>query len=155
VQQAVQSVLTEVLTNPEILAKLRPQPASTAPPQPAAPTFRQRLNNVVARIRTRLTGLRTACAEKIAAVKTLISHQWRCAIGRLASLWTPVRMLRPFRFQILVALAIGVMIAVGVWHDGRWLGAVASGINGFVLALSVQIGLWLRQMFAGAGEKMA
>ena len=153
VHQAVQSVLTEVLTNPEIRAKLYP-PMPSTPPQPAAEriTLRQRLDKLFGRVRNWLNGLRTACSEKITTVKTLISHDWRCTIDHVVSVW---RLLRPFKYQILLALGIGVTIGVGVWYGGPWIGAVASGIGGFATALSVQAGLWVRKLFAGDAEQIA
>src|ERR1700722_4575187 len=81
VNQAVQSVLTEVLTNPEIRAKLYP-PMPSAPPTPERISLRQRLGNLIGRVRSFLGGLRTAYAEKITTAKTLISHDWRCTINR-------------------------------------------------------------------------
>jgi hypothetical protein len=153
VGDAVQTVLTEVLTNPEIRAKLYP-PVPSAPPPPAAEriTLRQRLDKLFGRVRSFLGGLRRACAEKITTAKTLISHDWRCTIDHVVSVW---RLLRPFKYQIFLALGIGVTIGVGVWYGGPWIGAVASGIGGFATALSVQAGLWVRKLFAGDAEQIA
>jgi hypothetical protein len=153
VPHVLQSVLTEVLTNPEIRAKLYPPMPSVQPP-PAVEriSLRQRLNDIFGRVRTYLSNLRTACAEKMAPVKKLISRDWRYTIDRVASTW---RLLRPFKSQILLALGIGVMIGVGVWYAGPWIGAVASGVGGFATALSVQAGLWVRKLFAGDVELIA
>ena len=154
VQQAVKTVLTEVLTNPEILAKLHPATQKPAPAQPTAEpiTLRQRLDSFFGRVRNWLGGLRTACAEKVETVKALISYDWRRTIDRLATMW---RVVRPFKAPILLALGVGLMIGVGVWYAGPWFGAVASGISGFTMALSVQAGLWVRKLFAGEVEEFA
>src|SRR5476651_2221752 len=109
VRQAVQSVLTEVLTNPEIIARLHP---AMARPVARRISLRERLSNLCGGIRTCLVGLRTACGEKLYSAKSLISNDWRCTIERLAALWTHAQMLRPFRYQILLALSIGALIGV-------------------------------------------
>ena len=156
VRQAVQSVLTEVLTNPEIIAKLHPAMAPTsAQPAKSRIPWRERLATLCGHIRTGLVSLRAACAERMRMVKTRIAKVWSSTIERLASLWAHVRMLRPFKFPILLALGAGMMIGVGLWHVSPWLGAVVSGIGGFATALSVQASFWLRQMFADDGEQMA
>ena len=151
-RQAVQSVLTEVLTNPEIIARLHP---AMAQPVARRISLRERLSNLCGGIRTCLVGLRAACGEMLYTAKTLITNDWRCTIEHLATLWRHVQMLRPFKYQILLALAIGTLIGVGVWHAGPWFGAVTSGIGGFATALSVQAGLWLRKLFAGDVKQMA
>jgi hypothetical protein len=156
VRQAVESVLTEVLTNPEIIARLHPAHVPTsAQPITRRASLRERLSGLCTAVRTCLVGLRAACGERLYTARTLIHKDWHSTIEHLAALWAQVQMLRPFRYQILLALAVGTMIGVGVWHAGPWFGAVTSGIGGFTTALSVQAGLWLRKMFAKDAPQMA
>src|ERR1019366_584464 len=156
VRQAVQSVMKEVLTNPEIIARLHPA-MTPAPAQPAKRRipWRERLASLCGHIRTGRVGLRAACAVRMQKVKTRIAKVWSSTIERFAGLWAHVRMLRPFKFPILLALGAGMMIGVGVWHISPWLGPVLSGIGGCAPALSIQASFWLRRMFADDGEIMA
>ena len=61
--------------------------------------------------------------------------------------------IRPFKYQILTALGIGLIVAITVWYAGPWLAAIVGGIGGFVTTLAVHVGLWLRKVLALNAEQ--
>ena len=157
VKEAVQAVLTEVLSKPEFLARLRaasPPMATVAPVEVKKPTIRQRLAGWLHGARACIVGMRAACGEILGRFQTSAAAVWLRTCAQCGVLWTHCGMIRPFKYQILAALGIGVLVGVGVWYAGPWLSATVSGIGGFVTALAVQAGLWLRRTLAANGELM-
>ena len=63
------------------------------------------------------------------------------------------QILSPFKYHALTAVAIGMLVGIGVWCAGPWLGILASAVGGFVMTLSVQTGLWVRKLFAHDQER--
>jgi hypothetical protein len=53
-----------------------------------------------------------------------------------------------FKVQIMLALSVGLMLGLASYFAGPVLSAAANGFCGFVATLSVQAGLWLRQLLA-------
>ena len=45
------------------------------------------------------------------------------------------------------AAAIGLAVGVAAYFAGPWLAGLASGVGGFVTALGVHAGLWLRRVW--------
>lgn len=141
VQQAVRAALSEVLTNPEVLALLRgaAQQSQTSQSQPATQPvgvrLRERIGQAVSWVGNRLRQFGRACC----AAKERIS-------SGMAAFRRRLELLRPFRLPILIALSIGVVTGVAAYFAGPWLSAVASGLGGFATTLAVQAGLWLRRM---------
>ena len=162
VKEAVQVVLKEVLTNPTILAKLQvptipisepiPAPARTIP---KTPSLGQRLAAGWQQARACVAGVRETCRQPLQKLRTSAADLWQRSIGRLTALWAYGELLRPFKYQILTALAIGVLLAVLVCYAGPWMAAIVGGIGGFVTTLTVQAGLWLRKVLALNAEQAA
>ena len=156
VREAVQCVLTEVLTNPDILAKMRAaaaprveEPAHADVPEPSEHvSIWYRLGRLCGRIRDRLADLRQTLRGSAGSVRA-----WTA--DRLTLLWEVCQMLSPFKYHVMTALAIGMLVGIGVWCAGPWLGIVASAVGGFMATLGVQAGLWVRKLFAHDQEAMA
>jgi hypothetical protein len=149
----VQTVLMEVLTNPDIRAKLgmpsetlASNPIKTATPK--TPNGTERLHGWWRRVRACIGSLRAACAEPMRNLRTSAARTWQWTCAQVTVLWACCEMLRSFKYQILTAMAIGALVAVSVRYAEPWLAAIISGINGFVTALVVQAGLWLRKVLA-------
>lgn len=157
VKEAVQTVLAEVLTNPEIAARLQASLVKNTPrPASRDVTWRDRL----AKIRQKVTGCCMAIAKKCGAG---LHRAWRAAVclGRkavqvpgkvvrrgaevaakiAANLWV----VRQFKYQLLVALAVGAAAGVAAYFAGPWLSVLASGVGGFAASAAVQGALWLRR----------
>jgi len=45
------------------------------------------------------------------------------------------------------------MVGVAAWHASPLLAAAVSGVGGFAMALSVQVGMWLREVLGGNSEE--
>src|SRR5208337_589153 len=58
------------------------------------------------------------------------------------------RMARRFRMPLLTALVIGLCLGLLAFVAGRMVAAILTGMGSFVVALSVQAGLWLRRMMS-------
>jgi hypothetical protein len=151
VKEAVQAVLKEILTNPAILAKFQVPLAPLgdpvkAPAQPTLPTpgLGQRLADGWQQTRAWTSSLVEVCRQP--AQNLCNSAKDLCTYGVL---------LRPIRNQILLALVIGMLMAVLVCYAGPWMAAILSGIGGFITALAIQAGLWLRQLLKSDVEELA
>jgi hypothetical protein len=161
VKESVQAVLTEVLTNPQIRAKLRSEAlahdsldtAAFAAPQ--TPRVAQPLNSWWQRTRACIASLGAACAGPLRHLRISVANIWQRTHAQLTALWASRDMIRPFKNQILMALAIGVLVGVSVWYAGPWIAAIISGIGGFATTLTVQAGLWLRNVLAVNAEQAA
>jgi hypothetical protein len=165
VREAVQAVLTEVLTNPQLVARLHaamsPLANASESTQVSAPCSRapipvhQRLSALFAHACASIAWLRMTSHARMRRAWSSISNGWQRTLMRVTALSARWQMLRPFKYQILMAMSIGILVGVLVLHAGPGLGAVVSGIGGFVTTLTVQAGLWLRKMFASDIDQLA
>ena len=64
------------------------------------------------------------------------------------SAWLRLRLLRHFRGQLVLALAVGVVAGVAAFLAAPWLAAVLSGLGGFMTAVVVQGGVLLLRLAA-------
>jgi hypothetical protein len=158
VKEAVQATLAEVLTNPTLLAALRPpaNEAAAAPqrPRPSRPWVWERLGQFWRGIRCCVAGLREACGAGLRQAGGWLAGLWRRMWQGLAALGKGCRSLACFKYQFLAALGIGGAVAAGAWYAGPWLAALLSGVGGFATAVAVQGWLWLRQAFGLDAERV-
>jgi hypothetical protein len=154
VRDTVQIVLTELFTNPEILDKLRTvllvsQPATVAPTAKTTSStmLRERLHGLWLRVRACVRKIREFCGRQVRRIGNGFCHVVTGALRLLTTMRSHSQILKPFRNQILIATAIGLLVGVGAWFAGPWVAGIASGMGGFLTALSVQAGLWFRRMF--------
>jgi hypothetical protein len=162
VQEAVRAALTEVLSNPAVLAKLQPaQPAPAAEPAVAAPTLGEQFascgNWLAAKAKSASSCLRSGLGRVCALGSTLIGHATHGAGVVLEATAVKVRevsqrcrLLWHIRYQIALALGVGLVLGIGGYHAGPFLAAAASGVCGFVVTLAVQAALWVRRLFPAA-----
>jgi hypothetical protein len=160
VKEAVQATLAEVLTNPTLLAGLRPPPPASeaaAPqrPRPARPGVWERLGRLWRGVRSCVAGLRAACGARLRQAGGWLAGLWRRMKQGLAALGEGCRSLACFKYQLLAALGIGGAVAAGAWFAGPWLATLLSGVGGFAAALAVQAWLWLRKALGLAVEPVA
>jgi hypothetical protein len=157
-REAVQSVLADVLTSPAMIARLQ---AVIAPqvqarmPVPAVPPgifSREKLRSLWAGIRACVTNLRAACGNGVRRMQTSAANFLQQAVARAVGLWASCQVLSRFKYQILTAVGIGATVGVVAWHASPLLAAAVSGVGGFATALSVQVGMWLRDVLGGNSE---
>src|SRR5262249_52144668 len=152
VVQAVQTVLTEVLTNPAVLMKLRD--ALPPPPTPKAvsgPRLRERLSQAWAWMGRKLKSMLTACRDGLNGLAAAASRQYERAQKFAKETWMRLRVLRHFRGQLLLALMIGVAGGLGVFLAGPWLAALLGGLGSFLTAVAVQGGVLLLRLATASG----
>jgi hypothetical protein len=147
VQEAVQAVLAEVLTNADLLAQLARLVAPAAPPvqqAPARPAVRQRLGRAAAWVGGKARAFADACRALTGT-----------AVNLAAVCWARLRLLRHLKYQLLAAAGVGVAAGLAAYWAGPVLAALASGAGGFATTWAVQAGLWLRRLLAGAALPQA
>ena len=149
VREAVRGLLAEVLANPDVLARLRglvsPTAAATStattPAAPAAP--KSWPGNVAAQIGSWCglgwRSVRNVCAALVGRVTKVLSS--------LRRRW---QLVRQFRVPLLTALVVGAVAGVGAYCGGPCVAALAGWIAGFTTTLTVQAGIWLRQLLDGS-----
>ena len=120
VHHGVRGALSEILTNPEVLALLRAALAPEAPVGvPPAPS-----TSAWARVKA---GCRRASGAVLGMAKRCASTARNC-----------LHLLRPFRAQLLTALGVGAAAGVAAYFAGPWVAAGAGWVVGFGTALAVQ-----------------
>ena len=140
---AVQQLVQTVLTNPEVLAKLRAAlPTNTEKSQ--KPTIGDRIAGIHRKIRGCLTSLRAACCTGVCNTMTAARNCGRNALVRIAAGCAQVWTLRRFARQIVVALGVAAAVATAAWFSGPIVATSLSSVGAFGSTLGVQGGLWLR-----------
>jgi hypothetical protein len=176
VKEAVRSVLAELLANADLQAQLQslrpaPKPGPSVIPNPTP----SRVRRLIGRLGQWLgTGLKTSCLVVCSAAGSVVStvqtglssfgrgcqhirHSLTTACGTVVAkvcvlasrTWQTVRLLRHVAGSVLLASVVGVLLALVTFHAGPWLAALASGISGFTVALTVQLMVWLRRTMGG------
>jgi hypothetical protein len=147
VREAVQAVLKEVLTNPDLLAVLRtavgtPAQGPTPAAQPVAVAPKpSRVRSFLGGAWGWVCGLFRQAGRACAAVP-------RRVVGGLAWVWCRLRLLRPFRIQLVTALAVGVAAGAAVYLAGPYAAAAAGWLGGFMTTLAVQAAVAFRRLMA-------
>jgi hypothetical protein len=138
VRETLQALVSEALTNPDLLAAFRnvapatPPDSTTAPPQPPKGWLRRACDGVKAG----LAAAGTACAAvagQAAGIKAAARAGWQLA--------------RRFGGRLLLACGVGVAAGALTFWAGPWLGAVIAWAGGFVATLAVQARNALRRVF--------
>jgi hypothetical protein len=145
VRQGVRGALSEILTDPEVLAAIRatvaPQgPEAQASPAPPSPEGKPGLLG-------RAWNLAKAGVQKAGSALGAAARRVRQAA---ATAWGGLGHLKPFRSQILLALGVGAAAGVGAYCAGPYVAAAAGWLAGVLSTLAVQAGVALRRMAARA-----
>jgi hypothetical protein len=147
VREAVQAAIREVLTNPDLAAKLRPP----SPPGPAPAVGGGRLRMVLGRAAgwalAICRGLRRwadvtveACASAAADARTAAAVRVGRACDAAGRCWDRVKNVRLVWPQLVRALAVGLTLAALALVAGPYLASAFSGGGGFAAALAAQLG---------------
>jgi hypothetical protein len=154
VKEAVQAVMVEMLTNPELLRKLQGNFAAAQPKttEPAKPTLKQRLSNLWKKVIGGCKWVGSMCKAGVLNAATgtvsLVRKTGSAVVSAIAS----YSFLGRFKKQILLAVAIGTVVALSTWYADPWLSTAAGWIGGFATTLSVQFVLWFRRMMNTFGD---
>jgi hypothetical protein len=148
VREAVQALLAEVLTNPDLRAALASVVGGNATDHAttAAPVSDRRPSLLSPAWRWLLSGLRfvrDACGHCISAVAgclPLVRTGWDIASRH--------------KRRVLAACGIGVVVSLGVYFAGPWLGAIAGWVGGFMATLAVQARQALKRLFGASPKPM-
>src|ERR1700693_1850843 len=117
VREAAQTTLTEVFTNPEVLACLngfsKAAAATNTQVQPAVvkPGLRERLRNLWQGVRSCVARLGCSCGSGIRNLPTAACNFGRRIMRGLASLWGRRQSVTQFKYQLLMALTVGSAVA--------------------------------------------
>jgi hypothetical protein len=144
-QEALQGLVAEVLSNPDMLAKLRGLLSTTIPdphvapavPVAATPSTNTRTGKVGAWLGRGWRGVHQACASVAGGVAHLLSAARRR--------WQTVR---PFRLPLLLALGAGVAVGALAFWGGPYIAALVGWVAGFTSTIAAQAGIWLRRLYA-------
>jgi len=141
VREAVEAAVKEVLTNPQIREKLLP----TIEQKPTTTTMWNRVRQMWQGVRSTLNSLRQSCTNNVQRVCESASNL------RQRMLWLPktLQVVKAVKGQVVMAVGVGLVVAVVALVAGPYVAAVLSGIGGFGSTLAVQGGLWLRRMMGG------
>src|SRR5262249_52947588 len=141
--ETLQAVLTEVVSNPDLLAAARtvlapgtPADVPTDPPERPRSLFRRACDGVKAGLGVAAAachGAGASVAQRAAAVTPAAPSGWR--------------LLRRFRGRLLAACGVGLAAGALTYLAGPWLAVAASSAAGFVTTLAVQAASGLRQLF--------
>jgi hypothetical protein len=154
VREAVSAVLLEVVSNPEILAKLRDAlPPATSATTPVAtpvarPSVKERVAGVWSWLGAKLRSALAACQSGFNWLGTAAACQCRRVQKATQAVWLRLRLLRHFRGQLLLALGVGMAAGVAAFLAAPWLAALLSGLGGFMTAVAVQGGVLLLRLAA-------
>jgi hypothetical protein len=130
VRQAVQAVLTELVSNPAVLETLRGTLApATSPRAETAPAE---------------AGPPSTAGWLPRAWKGALSKVRRSGAA-LAALASKLRLLLHFKVELLTALGAGTLAGMAGYYTGPWLSAAMSGLGAGAATLAVHAALWLRR----------
>jgi hypothetical protein len=150
VSEGVRTALTDLLTNPEVLALLRhtlaPEPLMAVPvTPPRPPLFPGVLGTLLGA--TKATG--TWVWQQVKQAGKAVAGLACRAAHKLVALRQQLQALRQVRKPLLLALTIGGLAAAVALFAPHWVAATLSGLGGLCATLTVQLGLWLRRSLGG------
>jgi hypothetical protein len=154
VQEAVHGILAEVLSNADLLAKLRGtigvniKDDSTMAAQAAPTVQKSRVGKLAGQVGSWLGlgwgAVRQAGASVVARIEQ--------AITTVKCRW---QLVRQFRRPVMAALIVGVVAGLAAYCGGPYIAAFAGWLAGFTTTLTVQAGIWLRRTFGSLSTDFA
>jgi hypothetical protein len=148
ITEGVRAALLEIVSNPDVLTLLRS--SLPTPPPLAVPitSFASQPGLVRRLLATTGAGVVKAVGWSLGLMRAGVSNATQCALtalNKLAELRERLRSLRQARRPLLLALAVGALVATITLVAPSWVAATLSGLGGAGVTLAVQAGLWLRQ----------
>jgi len=144
---AVEAVLREMPTNPELLRRVRPEPI-VAEPTVAQPSLVRRAGEAIDRglrscwtwLVAKARSLRTRAAAIVSeGLPALAVGVWRGMTAFARRVWSGVVVaaLLAYRYRraLVIALAVGTLIGLGCYLAGPGVASFVSGLAGFIGSL--------------------
>src|SRR5262249_23255095 len=131
---AVVAAVQEVLSNPEVLAKLRDAlPPATPVAQPVAtpargPRWKHRLAKAWSWLGEKVRAVVGACRNGISRLGEGAARVKERVQKAGHAVWLRLRILRHFRGQLLLAVGVGLAAGVAAFLAAPWLAALLSGL---------------------------
>ena len=117
---AVQAVLREVLSSPELLARLAVAvPNATQPAEKPTVSWKNRWAAACQALLTWLAAARAACNRGLAAVRVKCIRLLELARGWAVGALLQLRLLGQFKYQIVTALAVSLGAGVAAYFAAR------------------------------------
>jgi hypothetical protein len=146
ITEGVKAALLEIVSSPDVLALFR---SSLPTPPPLAVPVTASQPGVVHRLLARTgAGVVNAVGWSMGLMRAAVRNATQCAstaLNKLAELRERLRSLRHARRPLLLAVAVGALVAAITLVAPSWVAAMLSGLGGAGVTLAVQAGLWLRQ----------
>jgi hypothetical protein len=142
VQEAIQAVITELLCNPAILAKLQGAPVTVPAAQP------DRTAQVMGQVRAWASSGWTKIRQACSAAARLVGQAVRTVQQQARFAWA-------FRTPLLVATGVGLATGTVAFLAGPWIAATAASLAGFTTTTAAQVAISLRRTlarFASSGD---
>jgi hypothetical protein len=159
---AVQAAVRELLSNPQLLQRLRPEPAPTAgKARRLARWLCAGLAAVLRRCRGGLAAVAEQGRQMVTEVAATVRAGRQALAGRVRTglralgrrLWLGgallVLLARRYRRSLLAALAVGAAVGLGCYLAGPVVSSVVSGLAGFVGSLAAGVVNRLRRLPTG------
>ncbi len=137
---AVKEAILEVLASPE-LRVLIARPQNPAPPTAPGPVPAP---NVWARLKARLTALRTRAAEALRPAIDAAAAKCRAAKPAVATARSVLALAWRFKRVALTGLGVGLATTAASYLAPHPVSAALTGVGGTLSALALQGGLWVR-----------
>jgi hypothetical protein len=147
VSAAVTAALQEVLTNADLLQRLRPEPVTrTGTMQGAAKTLCRGLVRLWHWASTQAEACQEIAGKVVSLVgasrEALVRRVRRCLSGLTRRLWlgttAAVVLARHFHKPLAIALSIGTVVGLGCYVAGPLVAALTSGMTSVALTLTAQ-----------------
>jgi hypothetical protein len=152
VKEAFHVVTRELLTHPDLLARLAKagMPASATLPNACSATLgvriRERLTQLWHGVRAGTRVVNDACRRCVRFLRGRLLAAGQLLRRGIVRCVARGRMLWQLKRRITIALGVGCTAAVIVWMTGPWLAPITTGLGGFFSTLAVQTGVRLRRL---------
>jgi hypothetical protein len=159
VSSAVAAVLTELLSNPMVVTRLRdaighasPPIATVAAPTPPPPI---RASHFL-KVKQRLASLAASTREKMIDLGGKLKG-WLG--GLMARTMACLRLAQPYRQPLLLSAGIGMAVGATAFFAGPWFAAATGCLAGFATTMGLQAALAFRRLVGMTnclrGEKLS
>jgi hypothetical protein len=162
---AVEAVLREVLNNPELQRRLRPEPVATAPTV-VKPSLVHRAGAAIGRglficwswLVGKVRNVRARAATTVSKVVPALLGRVRQGLAAFARrLWSTVVvgavLAYRYRRALVIALVLGTLIGLGCYLAGPAVASFVCGLAGFIGSLVASALSHIRRVLGGEGAE--
>ena len=152
VKEAVQAVLLEVLSRPEIVAKLqssqsdekpRPTEAAAAAPSTEAPSPPR---GCFQRVAGYLGEMQQGCGRHLKTAGSAASHLWQACLRPFQKALAWCNQVRQSHGRAILAIATGAVLGFTAWLAGPWIKSKTEVVFEYAASLMADLGTEERPM---------